>query len=330
MMPYQCHLDPKDLQTHVKNIFGTEYVVANIENMHGGAQKAVYKVNCMNQFSFVLYVWDITINYFQQEIEKEQRSEHHYSSQLFVQNYTFLHEVGIRVPYLYYVNQDRLRYSFDFAFVEYIDAQPSDAFFQADRMTQHNIFTKTNDMLAAMHANTSCTYGKLHELGNNNEPCYASIMKNAQLQLDFAAQHIAHIAEHQTQLLDTLSTLESRIEPRQQYHFIHGELGPNHIFIDQQLEPCLIDIDGAMFFDIEFEHSFMAFRFDKLYPYFKNNALDRNRMLFYKMHHHISYAAGGLKLLHRNFPDRQLAESIVSFNSQCVLAFLAGTDNMRF
>ncbi|TVX91692.1 phosphotransferase [Paenibacillus agilis] len=331
MMAYQCHLDPSDLQTHVKNIFGTEYVVANVVNIQGGAQKAVYKINCTNQFSFVLYVWDQTINYFQQEREEEQqRSEQYCGSQLFAQNYHFLRQLNVRIPTVYHLNQDRSHDSFDFAFVEYIDGLPSDAYFQASRDVQHKIFTKSNDMLAAIHTNQNSTYGKLDELGMNNEPCHLSIMKNAHKQLSFTAQYINYIDEQQAQLFDVIHELELRIKPRQTYHFIHGELGPNHIVIDKQLEPCFIDIDGAMFFDLEFEHSFMAFRFDEQYRYFKNNALDRNRMLFYKLHHHISYTAGGLKLLQRNFPDRQLAESIVSFNSRCVLEFLAGTEHMKF
>jgi hypothetical protein len=43
--------------------------------------------------------------------------------------------------------------------------------------------------------------------------------------------------------------------------FIHGELGPDHILVNESLTPFLIDIEWAMFFDIEHEHSFLELRF---------------------------------------------------------------------
>lgn len=47
-----------------------------------------------------------------------------------------------------------------------------------------------------------------------------------------------------------------------------------------------------MYYDTEYEHSFMEFRFGDAYSYLKNDRLDRNRMLFYKLYHHISCTAG--------------------------------------
>jgi hypothetical protein len=92
--------------------------------------------------------------------------------------------------------------------------------------------------------------------------------------------------------------------------------------VNGDLEPYLIDIEGAMFFDIEHEHSFLQFRFGEYYSYLKNNDLDDERMLFYRLHHHISVTSGGLKLLNGTFPDKQFAKGIVDYNSQAVIQFL--------
>lgn len=84
----------------------------------------------------------------------------------------------------------------------------------------------------------------------------------------------------------------------------------------------MIDIEGAMFYDIEYEHSFLELRFGEHYRYLKNENLDRNRMLFYKLYHHISCTAGGLKLLHRGHPNKKLAKEIADYNYRSALKFI--------
>ncbi|MEU0751347.1 hypothetical protein ABZ476_33950, partial [Streptomyces albogriseolus] len=39
--------------------------------------------------------------------------------------------------------------------------------------------------------------------------------------------------------------------PRTEHGLIHGELGPDHVLVDASGHPVLIDIEGAMFFDVE-------------------------------------------------------------------------------
>ena len=55
---------------------------------------------------------------------------------------------------------------------------------------------------------------------------------------------------------------------------LYMELGPDHVLINDKLEPYLIDIEGTEFFDIEHEHSFLQFRFGDYYRYLKNDTLD--------------------------------------------------------
>lgn len=135
---------------------------------------------------------------------------------------------------------------------------------------------------------------------------------------------IDSIRASHSNLLDTLYELESKIEPRSRYGFIHGELGPDHVLINDKLEPYLIDIEGTEFFDIEHEHSFLQFRFGDYYRYLKNDTLDPNRMLFYRFHHHISLTSGGLRLLHRGFPNQQFAKDLTNHHSRCALRFIEG------
>lgn len=67
------------------------------------------------------------------------------------------------------------------------------------------------------------------------------------------------IRKNDERLLEKLCELEAAIQPRDLYSFIHGELGPDHIWIDHAMQPCLIDIEGAGFFDLEMSIAFWSF-----------------------------------------------------------------------
>ncbi|MDF2668457.1 MAG: aminoglycoside phosphotransferase [Paenibacillus sp.] len=322
-LEFTCHLDQSDLQDYVGEVLGSGYLVTGVTRMHGGAQKVVYKIDCRNGFSCVLYVWDLTMNYFQEEIENEATHERSYGGQLFELNNKYLTQLGIRTPALYHLNKAKSRYPFDYALVEYVDGLKAEAYLRhSDPQTQDQVFQRLGEMLAGMHGTERQTFGALSLNTGGLGPCHLVQMENAKQQLSYAAQHIDSIRARHNKLLDMLDKLESNIQPRNRYGFIHGELGPDHVLVNASLEPYLIDIEGAEFFDIEHEHSFLKFRFGDAYKYLENDALDADRLLFYRFHHHISLTSGGLKLLHRGFPDQQFAKSLADHHSQCALQFL--------
>lgn len=322
-MDIHCHLDYSDLKDYIGKVFGTGYLVANVSKIHGGAQKVVYKIDCSNGFSCVMYVWDLAANYFQEEEANNDINERSYGSVLFEINNKFLTQQGIRTPVLYDLNTERKHYPFDYALVEYVDGQKAEAYFHhTDSQVQDKLFQRLSDMLSSMHANERDVYGKLNNNATYMEKCHLLQLKNTEVQLSYASHYIDSIRANQSKLLDTLYELESRIKPRTHYRFIHGELGPDHVLVNDKLEPVLIDIEGAMFFDIEHEHSFLALRFGQYYRFLKNNTLDPNRMSFYRFHHHVSLTSGGLKLLHRGFPDQQFAKSLVDYHAKCALQFI--------
>ncbi|GIO34591.1 MULTISPECIES: phosphotransferase family protein [Paenibacillus] len=318
-----CHLNQTDLQSYIRDVFGTGYVVANVSRMHGGAQKVVYKIDCSNGFSCVLYVWDLAMSYFQEETARKNPSEQSYGGDLFEINNRYLTQKGIRTPSLYDLNKERIRYTFDYALVEYIEGQKAEDYFRnADSRVQDQVFQRLGEMLAAMHADKRQTFGKPDHSDASTAACQQIQMEDAKEQLSYASRHMESISTNHDKLLDTMHELESKLTPRTEYGFIHGELGPDHVLVNDRLEPCLIDIEGAMFFDIEHEHSFMTFRFGEFYRYLKNDSLDEDRMRFYRFLHHISLTSGGLKLLHRGFPDQTFAIGLAEYHSKCALQFL--------
>ncbi|MEK5032697.1 aminoglycoside phosphotransferase family protein [Paenibacillus sp. FSL R7-0302] len=308
----------------MEKVLGSSYTVVKVSKMEGGAQKVVYKLDFSNGFSCILYVWDLAMNYFQEEIVNHNIHAESYGSELFESNNRFLTEHAIRTPLLYDLNRDRDRYDFDYALVEYAAGQDAEVYFQhPDNKVQDKVFRQLGEMIHALHRIQSRTYGKPGETTPNNIQCHLHQLYNGIKQLSYAAEHVEAIRKNQGKLLEQLYSLESKIALRNSYGFIHGELGPNHVIVTDQLEPCLIDIEGAEFYDIEHEHSFLEMRFGEHYRRYLNNVqLDENRKRFYKLHHHLSLISGGLKLVHRGFPDQQLARGIADRHTHCALQFI--------
>ncbi len=76
----------------------------------------------------------------------------------------------------------------------------------------------------------------------------------------------------------------------------------------------LIDIEGAMFFDIEWEHVFLELRLGDDYRHFRNSGLDGDRMQLYRLAMYLSLVAGPLRLLDGDFPHRAATLDIVEQN----------------
>jgi len=80
-----------------------------------------------------------------------------------------------------------------------------------------------------------------------------------------------------------------------------------------------------MFFDVEWEHAFLRIRFDEHYRWLKlpqRSCLDEQRLVFYTLAMRLSLAAGPLRLLDGDFPDRDAMMGIAEYNLQQTLAFL--------
>lgn len=322
-MEMDSHLTYIELKEYVQRVFGSSYHLAEQTKSQGGAQKAIYKVICTNGFACMLYVWDISSNYFQEELLSEPTFHPSYGSSLFTMNTGFLHNHGIRTPALYDLNNDRKRHHFDFALVEYIEGKTAEDYFQhTDSISKDRLFQRIGDMVSGMHQIERNMHGKVHNPNHKETTCSKLKLIDAAKSLTYASKYLLRVKENYKQLLEKLYELESQIQPRSRYHFIHDELGPNHILVNHQMQPCLIDIEGAGFFDLEHEHSFIALRFGEFYRYFKQKDLDPARMSFYRYCHHLSLMAGGLKLLHRQFPDQQFARILAAYHSKQAIEML--------
>ncbi|WP_242454634.1 hypothetical protein [Bailinhaonella thermotolerans] len=110
--------------------------------------------------------------------------------------------------------------------------------------------------------------------------------------------------------------------PREEYGLIHGELGPDHVLVDGDGHAVLIDIEGLMYFDVEWEHVFLRLRFGERYAALSQPGLDPQRLDLFMLAMRLSLVAGPLRLLDGDFPDRSFMQSIAEHNTEQALALL--------
>lgn len=182
------------------------------------------------------------------------------------------------------------------------------------------------EALAAMRRHQGPRFGKvaLIDEGGTSEgdSCEQVVLDRALDDLTAAASRDTRIAHAHDRLETEVRTLAAAVRPRARYGLIHGELGPDHVLVDRGGQPVLIDIEGLMFFDVEWEHAFPRLRFGEHYRWLACGDLDERRLTFYTLAMHLSVVAGPLRLLDGDFPDRALMRGIAEHNLRAALAFL--------
>jgi hypothetical protein len=96
------------------------------------------------------------------------------------------------------------------------------------------------------------------------------------------------------------------------------------VLVDRAGQPVLIDIEGLMFFDVEWEHVFLRLRFGEHYRWLRRPGLDEQRLALYMLAMRLSLVAGPLRLLDGDFPDRETMIGIAEHNLRETLALLPG------
>jgi hypothetical protein len=100
----------------------------------------------------------------------------------------------------------------------------------------------------------------------------------------------------------------------------HGELGPDHVLVDATGRPVLIDLEGLMWADVEWEHAFLEMRFHEHCEALRLSGLDEARLQLYRLALHLSLVEGPLRLIDTGFPDVDLMAGIAEHNLGLVLS----------
>ncbi|WP_121398718.1 phosphotransferase family protein [Micromonospora sp. M71_S20] len=186
------------------------------------------------------------------------------------------------------------------------------------------VLARLGDAVRSMHARRRDRYGRPGLDGPTpGRPVERIVLDRALRDLTEAAARVERIAAVRDRLADALAERCAAVTPRSRYGLIHGELGPDHVLVDERDRPVLVDIEGAVFLDVEWEHAFLELRFGDAYAALAVDGLDGNRMRLCRLATHLSLVAGPLRLLDGDFPDRAGMLAIVEHNITRTLEQLA-------
>jgi hypothetical protein len=149
------------------------------------------------------------------------------------------------------------------------------------------------------------------------------VLDSALRNLAEAASRDQRIARAHDRLEERLRELAAAVRPRAEYAVVHGELGLDHVLVDGDGNPVLIDIEDLLYFDVEWEHVFMRIRLGGDYERLAVSGLDENRLVLYMLAQRLSLTAGPLRLLDGDFPNRTFMQGIAEHNLTQALALVA-------
>jgi len=317
------------LRRVLQTALGSAQRIASLTRLHGGTKKGVYRA-VLDDRSVIVYVWNPSENYWptgDPDLANDASDPFADASgaDLFATSHQYLRSLGVRTPQLYHLDTSRAESPADIAIVEDIQGATLQEHWQRQPDDAARITSELGEMLRAMHARRSSRFGKLAAVDNQapqDVRCEQLALRRALGHLDHAAVHIGQLREAHERLEEALQSLAAGIRLRSEYSLIHGELGPDHVLVDAQGHPAIIDIEGLMFFDVEWEHAFLEFRFDEHYQYLWQDGLDDARLRFYTLCLHVSLCSGPLRLLEGNFPRREEMMGIVAYNVSKALDFV--------
>jgi hypothetical protein len=322
--------DIEDLSGLVRDALGAGCHVVAVDRLRGGSKKGVYRVRLdgSHPASVIIYSWAEAENFWPGAHEGDLADPFAPASGLvpFLTAQRSLNSLGVRVPQVLLADDSRRQYPADVAVVEDASGSTLEALFETDPTRAAGALGDLAEMLEVMHRHQAQHYGRVDLLergGSASEiSCERRVLDRAMRDLEETAGRDGRIAAADTALCDRLQELADRVSPRAQYGLIHGELGPDHVLVDAEGHPVLIDIEGLMYFDVEWEHVFLQLRFGEWYPALARPGLDPQRLDLYMLAMRLSLVAGPLRLLDGDFPDRAFMQGIAEHNLKEALALL--------
>lgn len=312
-------IDFQELSLKAKMVFGLDCIVENVTRLYGGAQKGTYKIQCTNDFLFVLYIWDKRINFFAQyeNVNDTFRSN---GADLFLDNHKLLSSYNIPVPKLYYIDMTKETYDFDYAFVEYISGKEIEKYMDKNEIEVKQLFISLGEYIKKLHNIKRNLAGTVNVPQRKAFKCEEYIYFIIENDMNYLIKNCSEVALKEKEIRKAYKSLYKNIKSRKKYELIHGELGPNHVYVDEKQNLFFIDIECAKYFDREYESSFLEFRFGEFYKYLEEENLDRDRMKFYKLAHHISCLTGALKLRKKDYYNIKDVSDMIKYNLKQVLS----------
>ncbi len=297
--------------------------VVGVERLRGGTKKGVYRLVAADDSSVVAYVWSAAENYWPAAPAEEGPFSHADGVDLFVGAVEALEPLGVRTPRVLWMERDHRELGADVALVEDVRGPTLEEHIaHGDPVFVEGVLGRLGEALAVMGARSEAGVGKVSRPLVRDRSCAELVVERALVDLAEGARRRPELAEVAGAVEVRLGGLFERVGPRFEHGLVHGELGPDHVLVTPSGEPVLIDVEGLMFFDAEWEHAFLRLRFGDLYRHLERPGLDPARTELYAWAEHLSLVAGPLRLLDGDFPDPAEMVGIAEHHLGRVLALV--------
>ncbi|MFF1302689.1 phosphotransferase [Streptomyces sp. NPDC058307] len=305
------HLTRDDLAPLARAATGR--ALTGVTRLRGGSKKGVYRL-ALDDTTVVAYVWSADEDYWDAG-PSDPRDPFSAGTDLDV--FTAAHDrlvaAGVRTPRLLHVDT-----AMNAVVVEDMRGGSLEEALERDPVAGRAALELLAAELRTLHTQRGPAFGKVGLVDNGGtssaSSCEQRITEGALRHIEQAAVRDERIAGVRDDLEETVRRLAAAVRPRARHTLIHGELGADHVLLDDRGRPALIDIEGLMYFDVEWEHVFLRIRLGpQYYDVLRALGLDEDRMNLYRLAMHVSLVAGPLRLIEGDFPNpdrmREIAES---------------------
>ncbi|MEU9624526.1 phosphotransferase family protein [Streptomyces sp. NPDC088251] len=292
-----------------------------VERVAGGSKKGVYRLVMDDATTAIAYLWDDAENYWPAAEGDDDLADPFSPGlrlDLFEAAHARLDALGVRVPAIRLVDRDGAHCPGDLAIVEDLPGENLEELLARDPRAAAPVMARLGEALEAMRGHRASTYGKVAVVDgggtSRGTSCEGVVLDRALRDLAEAAVRDPRIAKARDRLEGRLLGLAAVVRPRAEYAVVHGELGPDHVAVDTGGNPVVIDIEGLMYFDVEWEHVFLRIRLHGAYRPLGVDGLDEDRLALYMLAQRLSLTAGPLRLLDGDFPDRAFMAGVAEHN----------------
>ncbi|MGV9564082.1 phosphotransferase family protein [Streptomyces sp. NPDC003480] len=292
-----------------------------IERVAGGSRKGVYRLVTDDATTAIAYVWDDTENYWPAAEGDDDLTDPFSPGlglDLFEAAHARLDALGVRVPAIRLVDREGAHCPAGLAIVEDVPGENLEELLARDPRAAAPVMARLREALEAMRRHRAPAYGKVAVVDgggtSRGTSCEGVVLDRAQRDLAEAAARDVRIAGARDRLEERLLSLAAAVRPRAEFAVVHGELGPDHVRVDAGGNPVMIDVEGLMYFDVEWEHVFLRIRLHDAYRPLEADGLDQDRLALYMLAQRLSLTAGPLRLLDGDFPHRAVMAGIAEYN----------------